>query len=229
MRTKKRVVIPRIEEQLVELERRGLDPAAPSSITCIPSSGTPGAVKDVSGCQEYYKCPFHKREYGAKKHFGPFNVPYFHDQAEPPLEPVESFMPCHLFVRQMIPRMQAGLVAIDEGKNGEVIEILAENGVLATEVTLNGGFRVDPERLEKGYARRDQPMEVPAYKYPSEFESPVASKIRKRQVDRAARREAAERGDTPVPTRSRRKPVAQAIEFEDNEEPGGDEQNASAG
>lgn len=178
------VTIPNLDWQIAELKRRGQDPA--TALSCVPSSGTPGAIKGIAGCQQYHTCPFSRRDFGGFKHTLPHNVPYAIDPKDHTGNATEAFIPCNLFARLLMPRMKAGAEAREQGLNGEIIQVLCEDGKLAETIIQSGNIRkpgalpTDPNP----YIRSDVEVPVPPYKYPNEMQKQVVSRIKERMEQR---------------------------------------------
>lgn len=104
---------------LEELVAEGLDPEAIAS--CAPSR--PGITR---GCPLWKACRFNLPRMGGFKGKGPKYVGYSLTTHEGDRK--QDSMTCHSFVRTMQSRMDAGVVAKQQGRPYEIIRIVAQEG-----------------------------------------------------------------------------------------------------
>ena len=100
---------------LDELRRESIDPAMVGS--CSPPS--PG----VSGCKHYEQCVFRFKKNGGFRDQGPAGIGYYHRTHEGRQH--ENDVPCHFFMKKMYHRMRDGERDRQDGKGGEIVEIIA--------------------------------------------------------------------------------------------------------
>jgi hypothetical protein len=113
---------------LDELRRENLNPALIGS--CAPSS--PG----VRGCQSYPNCIFRFKKFGGFRDFGAKNIGYFIQTHEGNKKEDEGS--CHFFMQRLYDRMRAGERDRQDGKAGEIIEVIAQEGeIIHRQVTVN--------------------------------------------------------------------------------------------
>lgn len=101
-----------------ELRRAGMDVGAVGS--CAPGPGMEGHQKGVRGCRVYDRCIFRWKKNGGFRDHGPENVPYYLNDGTA----METYAPCFVFIATLLDRMRAGQRDIEDGKAGELIEIL---------------------------------------------------------------------------------------------------------
>ncbi len=100
---------------LDELRKENIDPAMVGS--CSPPA--PG----VSSCKFYENCIFRFNKYGGFRDAGPAGVGYYHRTHEGRAH--ENDVPCFFFMKKMYHRMRDGERDRQDGKNGEIIEIVS--------------------------------------------------------------------------------------------------------
>jgi len=105
---------------LEELRKEQINPAFVGS--CSPPS--PG----VGGCKSYEACVFRFKRNGGFRDNGPRNIGYYHRTHEG--RAVENDCSCEFFMRKMYHRMRDGERDRQDGKNGEIVEIVAIEGGL---------------------------------------------------------------------------------------------------
>jgi hypothetical protein len=103
---------------LDELRKEGINPAFVGSCS-PPSSG-------VGGCKSYDSCIFRFKKNGGFRDNGPRNCGYYHRTHEG--RAVENDCSCAFFMSRMYDRMRAGERDRQDGKNGEIIQIIAIEG-----------------------------------------------------------------------------------------------------
>ena len=108
------------------VKARGFDPGVVRS--CMPSSDLQrlGGVKGIVGCNEWDRCPFGlTRNGGFKAHTTlPKNVVYSLFPNDNTKHIKQDILPCHEYVRLLGNKARDGRIDLDEGRNGEVIEII---------------------------------------------------------------------------------------------------------
>lgn len=116
-----------------ELRNENLDLRVIGS--CAPAR--PG----VCGCQFYENCIFRFTRFGGFRDEGPRNVGYFLQTHEGSKK--EDQGSCHFFMSRLYDRMRAGQRDREDGKNGEIIQIIAlEEG---------GDHPLSGEKIHRGY------------------------------------------------------------------------------
>ena len=98
-----------------ELKSRGLDRRMIGS--CAPPG--PG----VQGCQSYARCIFRLTRFGGFRDRGPRNIGYFLQTHESMKK--EDECSCFQFMQRLYDRMRAGERDRQDGKNGEIIQVIA--------------------------------------------------------------------------------------------------------
>lgn len=140
-----------------EIRKLNLDPKSVG--TCAPLG------KGTRGCAYYEECPFHRTKWGGFKDHGPRNVGYFLQTTD--FKRVEGIVSCYRFVSTLLGRMKDGNRAREDGKNGEIIRIIAQEGekiAAKYQVRTNLDRPNDPPKFEwfKGM------IEVPKFPRPGE-------------------------------------------------------------
>jgi len=116
-----------------ELRRENLNIALVGSC----ASPSPG----VRGCQYYVNCIFRFRRYGGFRDQGPKNVGYYLQTQEGRRK--EDQGSCHWFMSRLYDRMRAGIRDREDGKNGEIIQVIEqEGGVIHRQVTVNANAEI---------------------------------------------------------------------------------------
>lgn len=163
---------------LDELRKEGIDPATVGS--CSPQH------TGVSGCPYYESCIFRFTRNGGFRDHGPRNIGYFHQTHEE--RRVENFASCHLFMSRMRDRQQAGERDQQDGKKGEIIEIIAQEGeVIHTQVVVNIN---EGTTLPARYEKQTKTIPVPHFPRPGErqviaYDTQVNDRRRLREMQRA--------------------------------------------
>jgi len=141
---------------LDELRREGIGPAFVGS--CAPPS------KGVRGCSHYEKCIFRLTKNGGFRDLGPRNIGFYHQTHEGHKR--QEFMACFTFMQTLYERMRAGIRDREDGLNGEIIRIVAQEGQLIRPkhtINVNAGTNLAPK-----WDRRTDPIPVPAFQRPHE-------------------------------------------------------------
>lgn len=99
-----------------EVRKAGMDPARVGSCS-EPIKG------QNQGCAFWHKCIFQSHKNGGFRGHGPMNVGYFHQTHEG--RKVENEVSCELFMDKLFERQRAGQRDREDGKNGEIIRIVA--------------------------------------------------------------------------------------------------------
>ena len=160
---------------LDELRRENIGSAFVGS--CAPAS------KGVCGCDHYEKCIFRLTKNGGFRDHGPKNVGFFHETHEGHRR--QEFMACFSFMQTMYERMRSGIRDREDGLNGEIIRIIAQEGDTIRpkhNVNLNEGTT-----LPHKWARKTDPIVVPAFPRPHEqggnsYDAILIAEERKRQL-----------------------------------------------
>lgn len=103
-----------------ELRKEGL------SLTLVGSCAPPDKMTRTLGCQYYEQCIFRYRKNGGFRDAGPKNIGYFHQTHEG--TQIENEGSCHFFMARLYDRQWAGERDRRDGLNGEIIEIIAQEG-----------------------------------------------------------------------------------------------------
>lgn len=117
---------------LQHIRENDLDPA--TARTCAPSSGLPGHMPGIKGCNMCDRCIFDRdhNNVAAFKGRGPKTVIYYLKANDGTNHQKEDEMPCHLFVQVLGDRKIASDMARAQGKRGnpgpEEIEIIGIEG-----------------------------------------------------------------------------------------------------
>ena len=122
----------RKSEDIVEtIVQNGFDPA--KVVSCIPTGSLPGSIRGVRGCDVCDRCPFSQPKYGGfKGDWRPHNVAYYSKDNDGTNRQKQDYMVCHKFVSTMMDRKIANDTAISQGKPGQFIDIIGEEGTLIT-------------------------------------------------------------------------------------------------
>ncbi len=135
---------------LDEIKQAGLDPSAVAC--CAPSGDAPNAIRGVRGCNAYNECPFHMKKFNHGKWTrgeGPRYVGYRLFTVEG--HKAENDMRCFDFVRTMLKRMRVGQQEREEGRVGEIIRIVAQEGEM-----IRTRVGVKDEKDPKGLTYRNE-------------------------------------------------------------------------
>lgn len=160
-----------------ELRREGLNVALVGS--CAPPS------KGVRGCPHYEKCIFRLTKNGGFRDQGPRNIGFFHQTHEGHRR--QEFMSCFTFMQVLYERMRSGIRDREDGLEGEIIRIVAQEGG-----TIRQKLRVNKNEGNKALApewiRKTDPIKVPAFQRPhqrdmGDYDSFLVNEERKRQLD----------------------------------------------
>lgn len=108
-------LIPDPVGTLDELRKEGINPATVGS--CSPP------ISGVSGCKFYDQCIFRFKKNGGFRDKGPVGVGYYHRTHEGRQH--ENDVPCHFFMKKMYHRMRDGERDRQDGRNGEIVQIIA--------------------------------------------------------------------------------------------------------
>lgn len=107
---------------LEELRENNLDP---ERVACCHRT----VEGEVRGCPVWRDCQFQNKNRGGFKGQGPKNVGfYLRTTKDEGSRSMESFMPCYGFVLALQARMNFGRAQREEGKDHEVIRIIAQQG-----------------------------------------------------------------------------------------------------
>jgi len=138
-------IIPSPIGTLDELRKQGINPALVGSCA-RPSAG-------VRGCQHHENCIFRFRRFGGFRDDpgGARNIGYFLQTHEGNKK--EAVASCHFFMQRLYDRMRAGERDRQDGKNGEIIQVIAQEGeIIHRQMTVNvneGKLPVQPAKYEK--------------------------------------------------------------------------------
>ena len=164
-----------------ELRKKGIGLNEAGS--CAPSAGTPGHQSGSRGCSQYPRCIFHLTRYGGFRDHGPRNCGYYLKTHEGDAK--EDFAACYWFVSRMLDRMLAGRRDREAGKNGEIIDVIAQEGeeILQKYWTIKEGTE---KSLSPTYVLHRAPIKVPRFPRPGEMPDEVSYEleIEKRRIER---------------------------------------------
>jgi hypothetical protein len=189
-----------------ELKRLNLSLGANGS--CAPSAGLPGHQPGVRGCPVYDRCPFHLKKLGGFKDHGPRNVGYYLRTHEGHAK--EDFTPCYHFVATLVERMRAGQRDRENGKNGEIIEVIAQEGREDQKIMTKVWSPVDESNkaLTAPYKMIRALVVVPKFPRPGEAGSDLSydMELEQRRLKREAKDRDLETGLSGVREESKEEP-----------------------
>lgn len=128
------------EGTLAEVIKEGLNPKMVAS--CHPET------RDVKGCRNYHNCIFALTANGGFRDSGPRKIGYYHKTHEG--VEVENHSTCAWFMQHMFDRMEDGIRDRRRGLQGEIIEIIAQEGEMVLRramVNINEGT-AQPTKFE---------------------------------------------------------------------------------
>lgn len=131
-----------------EVKRNGFDPGVVRS--CMPAADAKklGGVPGVVGCDLWERCPFGLTKNGGfKGHtWRPRNVIYYLEPNDGTTHAKEDVLPCHAYTRLLANKARDGRIDIEEGRPGEIIQIIGQEGDTYTEnVMMNAGSAMAPK------------------------------------------------------------------------------------
>jgi hypothetical protein len=167
------------------LRSKGLDPSKVRS--CAPSAGQEGHVRGLMGCNVSERCPYHLTRYGGFRGIRPHNVGVYIKPNDGSMRQNCTYMPCFLTIEtQLLGRMRAGRDAIEEGKNGELIQIIAQEGQT---IRRKNWVRNEAESTRDNWVGKQviEVIKIPEYQYPTEdsgesFEAQMERERRERDA-----------------------------------------------
>lgn len=128
--------------------------------SCAPPS------KGVRGCAAYEKCIFRLTKNGGFRDHGPKNIAFFHETHEGHRR--QEYMACFTFHQVLYERARAGQRDREDGLNGEIIRVVAQEGQM-----YRPKLRVNKNEGKLGlpplWVREDSPRPVPAFPRPGEM------------------------------------------------------------
>lgn len=130
------------------VKRHGFDPAIIRS--CMPSSDLKrfGGVAGVVGCNMWDRCPFGMTKNGGFKGqtWRPKNVIYYLEPNDGTTHAKEDVLPCNLYTQLLANKARDGRIDLEEGRTGEIIQIIGQEGDKYTENTMvNKGTPLSPK------------------------------------------------------------------------------------
>lgn len=160
-----------------EIRKVGLSPKDIAS--CAPSGDSDERIPGVRGCPMWGSCRFDLSKFGGFKKQGPHNIGYFLQTHEGKRK--EDEMSCFRFVGTMQARMDSGIEQRQKGMQGEIVQIVAQEGEMITTRVY-----VPDEKKVGSYRPQIMTREVSKFPRPGEiseinYEQMLGIKLRKRQ------------------------------------------------
>ena len=169
-------------------KRAGLDPGVVR--TCMPSSDLTrlGGVRGVVGCNQWDRCPFALTKNGGFKgvSWRPKNIVYYLEPNDGTTHAKEDILPCFLYSQLLQNKARDGRLDIEEGRNGEIIQIIGQEGEMYTENALVKINPADPAQTS-GWKNQQTEKVCPEYVYPTTLAGLAHERdIRKKARERMA-------------------------------------------
>lgn len=121
-----------------QVKKNGHDPGVVRS--CMPASDAKkfGGMQGIVGCDVWERCPFALTKNGGFKGQGwrPRNVVYYIEPNDGTTHAKEDVLPCHLYTRLLANKARDGRIDLEEGRQGEIIQIIGQEGDSYTENTM---------------------------------------------------------------------------------------------
>jgi hypothetical protein len=150
------------------VKRHGFDPGVVRS--CMPSSDLSrlGGVKGVVGCNQWDRCPFGLTRNGGFKgvSWRPKNIIYYLEPNDGTTHAKEDMMPCFLYAQLLQNKARDGRLDLEEGRNGEIIQIIGQEGDTYTENAFVKINSADPAQ-NSGWKNQESTKTCPEYVFPS--------------------------------------------------------------
>lgn len=133
-----------------EVKRRGFDPGKVHS--CMPSSDLQslGGRQGVMGCNMWNRCPFGlTRNGGFKGHtWRPKHVLYYLEPNDGTTHMKEDLMSCRNYVQQLMNRGKDGARDMENGRAGEIIQIIGHEPCEAEKLRIAADKNYRPEHYD---------------------------------------------------------------------------------
>jgi len=149
--------------------------------TCHPEK-----LNGVRGCSQWRSCRFNRPEFGGFKGTGPKMIGYFLRPYDGP--PKTDICACHTFVMAVQPLMDEGIALRMQGKTGQVVRIVAQEGQPIKvrrfpQKMVNGVLVTKPEVAEIPVPAYPDPTELDQY---MEYERDIMDQYAKEYADEVA-------------------------------------------